>query len=370
MKPPVLAAFPPDHYLNREITWLSFNGRVLEEAADASNPWLERLKFLCIFSSNLDEYFEVRVAGLQQQLYAGIEPQDYAADGMGPAEQLVEVDARAHRLVAEQYRLLNEELIPGLASFGIEWARFGDLSKAEREFTEALFATSVYPVLTPLAIDPGHPFPHVHNKSLNVALLLEGEHAGQFQQLFAVVQVPSVLDRVVILPGGGERIRFVLLEDVIAAHLGELFGGFRVIGHTVFRVTRNTDLEINEDEAEDLLETIEESLRQRMRGDAVRLEIFADADERFVQMLVEALDLEPRDVYRVPGPVDLTALMALHRLDGFRPLRDEPLVPRVSPAIAAAGAPGNIFELIRSQDVLVHHPYESFGAVVDFVDRA
>src|SRR6185436_119485 len=349
MKPPLVAAYPPDHYLNRELTWLSFNSRVLEEAADATNPWLERLKFLCIFSSNLDEYFEVRVAGLQQQVYAGLEPQDYGADGLGPSQQLVEIDARVHRLVAEQYRLLNEQLVPGLASQGIEWARFSELSKAERDFADQLFATSVYPVLTPLAIDPGHPFPHVHNKSLNVALLLEGEHAGQFQELFAVVQVPSVLDRVVILPGGGERIRFVLLEDIISAHLSELFGGFRVIGHTVFRVTRNTDLEINEDEADDLLETIEETLRQRMRGDAVRLEISADADERFVQMLVEALDLEPRDVYRVPGPVDLTALMALHRLDGFRPLRDEPLVPRVSPAFAAAGASGNIFDLMKAQ---------------------
>ncbi len=367
MKPPVLAAFPPDHYLNRELTWLNFNARVLEEATDATNPWLERLKFLCIFSSNLDEFFEVRVAGLQQQVYAGIEPQDYGADGLGPSQQLTEIDARAHRLVAEQYRVLLEDVVPGLASSGIHWVRIADLTKAEREFADRLFATNVYPVLTPLAIDPGHPFPHVHNKSLNVALLLEGEHGGQFQELFAVVQVPSVLDRVVVLPGA-ERTRFLLLEDVIAAHLSDLFGGFRVMGHTVFRVTRNTDLEINEDEAEDLLESIEESLRQRMRGDAVRLEISADADERFVQMLGEAFDLEARDVYRVPGPVDLTPLTALNRLDGYAALHDEPLVPRVSPAFAVASS--NPFDVIRAQDVLLHHPYESFGAVVDFLDHA
>ncbi|MBI4422022.1 MAG: RNA degradosome polyphosphate kinase, partial [Gemmatimonadetes bacterium] len=306
MNRPLNATFPPDHYLNREYTWLGFNGRVLEEAADSANPWLERLKFLCIFSSNLDEFFEVRVAGLQQQLYAGIEPQDFGADGLGPAEQLAEIDTRVHRSVAEQYRLWSRELVPGLASHGIEWVRFPDLAPAEREFADSLFATSVYPVLTPLAIDPGHPFPHVHNRSVNVALLLEGEQAGQVQQLFAVVQVPSVLNRVVLLPGAGEKTRFLLLEDVVSAHLGELFGGFRVLGHTVFRVTRNTDLEIDEDEGEDLLETIEESLRLRMRGDAVRLEISADADERFVQMLTESLELEPRDVYRIPGPVDLT----------------------------------------------------------------
>jgi len=329
-RPQIPVAFPPDHYLNREITWLAFNERVLEEAADATNPPLERLKFLCIFSSNLDEFFEVRVAGLQQQLYAGIEPQDYGADGLDPGQQLGEIDVRAHRAVAEQYRLLTEELLPALASHGIEGVRVAELEKHEREFVDALFAKSVYPVLTPLAIDPGHPFPHVHNKSLNIALLLEGVHAGKFQELFAVVQVPAVLDRVVVLPKGEserERIRFVLLEDVIRAHLGELFSGFRVLGHTVFRVTRNTDLEINEDEAEDLLQAVEEGVRQRLRGDAVRLEISADADERFVQ----------------------------------------PLVPRVPQVLSTTAS---VWDVLKTQDVLLHHPYESFGPVRDFIERA
>src|SRR6266850_1676386 len=254
-RPQIPVAFPPDHYQNREISWLAFNGRVLEEAADPTNPLLERLKFLCIFSSNLDEYFEVRVAGLQQQVYAGIEPQDYGADGLGPSQQLVEIDARVHRLVAEQYRLVNEQLVPGLASQGIELARFAELSKSERDFVDQLFATSVYPVLTPLAIDPGHPFPHVHNKSLNIALVVERRNGGQPRRHFAVVQVPAVLDRVVIVSTHGEgRVRFVLLEDIIARHLGELFGGLRVVSHTVFRITRNTDLTIEEEDAEDLLE--------------------------------------------------------------------------------------------------------------------
>jgi polyphosphate kinase len=358
-------AFPADHYLNRELSWLEFNARVLEEAADASNPLLERLKFLSIFNSNLDEFYEVRVAGLQQQLYAGLEPQDYAADGMDPSRQLEAIDGRVRELLAEQERLLQQELVPALAAAGIEWVRFGQLTETERQHVETLFRDNIYPVLTPLAIDPGHPFPFVHNKSLNVVLLVESAESGQ--QLFAVVQVPAVLDRVVVLPGSREHVRFLLLEEIIAAHLGDLFGGFRVVDHSFFRVTRNSDLTIDEDEAEDLLQTIEETLRQRMRGDVVRLEILAGGDDRFAEMLMGALGIGEGEVFRTAGPVDPTALMALLKLEGFRPLRDEPLVPRVPPAFANAG---NIFDVIRKQDVLVHHPYESFGSVVDFVERA
>ena len=362
-----LPEFSQEHYLNRELSWLEFNARVLEEAADATNPILERIKFLSIVSSNLDEFFEIRVAGLQEQLYAGLEPQDFPADGLAPAEQLARIDHRVHQLVGEQYRLLHQELIGELQRSGIEWVGLPALSPAERSYVDELFAGSIYPVLTPLAIDPGHPFPHVHNKSLNIALRVERQHANQLQELFAVVQVPAVLDRVVILPGTSERVRFVLLEDIIAHHLGTLFGGFRVLGHTVFRVTRNTDLAIDEDEAEDLLQTIEEHLRQRMHGDAVRLEIEDATDERFVQMLRGALDLQVRDVYRVQGPVDLTVFMALHRLDGFRTLKDEPLVPGLPSAFASGG---DVFDLIRAQDILVHHPFESFGSVVSFIERA
>jgi polyphosphate kinase len=367
MAHPYQPAFPPDHYFNRELSWLEFNARVLEEAADKTNPPLERLKFAAIFNSNLDEFFEVRVAGLQQQLYAGIEPQDYGADGLDPAEQLSRIEVRVHALVAEMHRLLDAEIMPGLAAAGIQRVALDSLEPAERDYLDKLFAREIYPVLTPLAIDPGHPFPHVHNKSLNIVLLVENLESSQ--QLFAVVQVPALLDRVVALPGTetGERLRFVLLEEIIAAHLGDLFGGFRVLAHTVFRVTRNTDLAINEDDAEDLLQTIEETLRQRILGDAVRLEILASGDARFAQMLMGALDLRESDVYRVNGPVDVTALLALHRGEGFRALRDEPLLPRPAAAFASAENP---FDVIRGEDVLVHHPYESFGAVVDFIDRA
>src|SRR5215212_1466773 len=206
-----LPEFSPEHYLNRELSWLEFNARVLEEASDPTNPALERIKFLSIVSSNLDEFFEVRVAGLQEQLYAGLEPQDFPADGLAPTEQLARIDQRVHRLVDDQYRLLHGELIAQLQQSGIEWSQLADLSPAERRYVDSFFATSVYPVLTPLAIDPGHPFPHVHNKSLNIALLVERQHANQLQELFAVVQVPAVLDRVVTLPGTPDRVRFVLL---------------------------------------------------------------------------------------------------------------------------------------------------------------
>jgi polyphosphate kinase len=194
-------AFPADHYLNRELSWLEFNARVLEEAADATNPLLERLKFTAIFSSNLDEFFEVRVAGLQQQLYAGIEPQDYGADGLDPVEQLARIEERVHALVAEQHRLLDSEIMPGLAAAGIQRVSLEALEPAEREYLDKLFAREIYPVLTPLAIDPGHPFPHVHNKSLNIVLLVENAETGQ--QLYGVVQVPALLDRVVPLPAPG-----------------------------------------------------------------------------------------------------------------------------------------------------------------------
>jgi polyphosphate kinase len=357
--------YSSEHYLNREVSWLEFNGRVLEEAQDASNPLLERLKFISIFSSNLDEFFEVRVAGLQEQASAGLEPQDFGADGLGPAEQLAAIHPRVHGLVAEQYRVLREEVVPGLRDAVIDLVRYVQLSPEERAGVDTLFRASIYPVLTPLAIDPGHPFPHVHNKSLNIALLLRSPDDDE--PLPAVVQVPGVLDRIVPVGREPGRFRFMLLEDLIIEHVQDLFGGYRVLDATVFRVTRNTDLTLQEEEADDLLEMIEESLQQRLRSDAVRLEIASDAADQFVDMLVEALELDTRDVYRIGGPVDLAMLMPLSRLDGFPALRDEPLVPRPAAPLASGR---DLFEVIRQQDVLVHHPYESFGSVVDFVERA
>jgi polyphosphate kinase len=364
---------PPDPalFINRELSWLDFNERVLEEARDPSNPLLERLRFLTISASNLDEFFEVRVAGLQAQLYDGLEPQDAPPDGMGPLAQLTELARRAHDFVARQYETWHAVLRPELARHGIRVCSLDALTAAQNAFLDGYFDTQVYPVLTPLAIDPAHPFPHLHNKSLNLILRIETIGQDPPRQLYAVLQVPSVLNRLVPLPdeGDGQR-RFVMLEDVIGPRLDALFGGFRVAARAAFRVTRNSDLTIQETEVRSsLLSTIQENLRQRKWGAAVRLEISDRADEGFLAQLqtAPALDLDDRDVYKVAGPVDLTALAALCKLEGFRELKEPPYEPQM-PAPLANRA--NIFVAIREQDLLVHHPYESFGAVVQFIEQA
>jgi polyphosphate kinase len=367
------AVTPPDPslFINRELSWLDFNERVLEEARDPSNPLLERLRFLAIGASNLDEFFEVRVAGLQAQLYDNLEPQDAPPDGLGPLAQLTEIARRAHDFVARQYEVWQAEIRTKLAQLGITICDVDDLSAAQNTFLDQYFDDEVYPVLTPLAIDPAHPFPHLHNKSLNLILRIEAIGQSPPRQLYAVLQVPSVLHRLVPLPdeGDGQR-RFVLLENVIGPRLDALFGGFRVAARAAFRVTRNSDLTIQETEVKSsLLSTIQETLRQRKWGAAVRLEIADRAEEDFLEQLqtAPALDLDARDVYRVPGPVDLTALAALCRLEGFRELKEPPFEPQMpAPFVNRA----NVFATIREQDILVHHPYESFGSVVQFIEQA
>jgi polyphosphate kinase len=361
----------PTLYINRELSWLEFNERVLEEARDPSTPLLERLRFLAISASNLDEFFEVRVAGLQAQLYDNLEPQDIPPDGMGPLTQLVEIARRAHDFVARQYEVWRSEIRPKLAEHGILVCKPDDLTDAQNAFLDEYFDAQVYPVLTPLAIDPAHPFPHLHNKSLNLILRLETIGQDPPRQLYAVLQVPSVLSRLVPLPdaGDGQR-RFVLLEDVIGPRLDSLFGGFRVNARVAFRVLRNSDLSIQENEVKaSLLSTIQETLRQRKWGAAVRLEIVDTADDGFLAQLqtAPALDLDDRDVYKVPGPVDLTALTALCKLDGFRELKEPPFEPQMAGPLASRS---NVFAAIREQDILVHHPYESFNSVIQFIEQA
>lgn len=361
----------PSLYINRELSWLDFNERVLEEARDPSVPLLDRLKFLAISASNLDEFFEVRVAGLQAQLYDNLEPQDYPPDQMSPLMQLTEISRRAHDFVARQYATWTEQIRPELADHGLIICDAEDLTPQRNLFLDHYFQTQVYPVLTPLAIDPAHPFPHLHNKSLNLILRIEAIGQEQPRQLYAVLQVPSVLSRLVPLPeeGDGKR-RFVLLEKVIAPRLDAVFGGFKVANRVAFRVTRNSDLTIQENEVKtSLLSTIQENLRQRKWGAAVRLEISERADDGFLAQLqtAPALDLDDRDVYKVPGPVDLTCLLAIYKLDGFRELKEPPYEPQMPTALANRA---NVFAAIREQDILVHHPYESFGAVVQFIEQA
>ncbi len=367
-----VAALPdPSLFINRELSWLDFDERVLEEARDPSSPLLEQLRFLAISASNLDEFFEVRVAGLQAQLYDNLEPQDTPPDGMGPLAQVTEISRRAHDFVARMYEAWHDELRPQLARYGILVCEHADLDEAQKAYLDEYFDTQVYPVLTPLAIDSAHPFPHLHNKSLNLILRIETLGLDPPRQLYAVLQVPTVLNRLVALPDVGDgRHRFVLLESAIAPRLDALFGGFKVAASVAFRVTRNSDLTIQETEIKSsLLSTVQETLRMRKWGDAVRLEIDERADEGFLAQLqmTSALDLDSRDVYKVAGPVDLTVLAALWKIEGFRELKEPPYEPQ-TPAVLANGA--DIFAAIREQDLLVHHPYESFESVIQFIQQA
>src|SRR5450432_514667 len=263
-------------FLNRELSSLEFNNRVLDEARDPSVPLVERLKFLTILASNLDEFFMVRVAGLKQQLSGNVA--ETPPDGLTAAEQLAAISARSHAMVAEQYRIWREDVAPGIAEAGIRLLRPQDLTPEQKAHLSAYFAREVWPVLTPLAVDSGHPFPMLRNRSLNLAILIhrEREKTTRPETIVAVVQVPSVLPRITEVPGAG-RFSFMLLEDLIAMHAGDLFPGFHVVGCSPFRVTRNFDLSIDEDEADDLLKTIQKELRRRERGSAVRLEITEDA---------------------------------------------------------------------------------------------
>jgi polyphosphate kinase len=361
----------PDLFINRELSWLDFNDRVLEEACDRSNPLLDRLRFLAISASNLDEFFEVRVAGLQAQLFEDLEPQDTPPDGMGPLAQLQEIGRRTHDFVRRQYDVWHQQLRPELVKHGIVVCDPDSLTDKQNAYLDEYFDSQVYPVLTPLAIDPAHPFPHLHNKSLNLILRIETVGSDAPRQPYAVLRVPAVLNRLVPLPDEGDgQHRFVLLEDVIGPRLDSLFGGFRVAGRVAFRVTRNSDLTIQESEVKgSLLSTIQETLRQRKWGAAVRLEIGDSADDGFVTQLqtAQSLELDDRDVFRVPGPIDLTALVALCKIDGFRELKEPPFEPQ---RIAPFANRSNVFTAIREQDILVHHPYESFSSVVQFIEQA
>jgi polyphosphate kinase len=355
----------PALYINRELSWLEFNRRVLEEAKDPKVHLLERLKFLAIFSSNLDEFFMVRVGGLLQKVHAGI-TRSFGADRMLPKEQLERISQTVGEMVQEQYRVLAEEVLPALEQEGIVIRRgTKDLSDAERRHLREVFRKEVFPVLTPLAIDPGHPFPHLANKSLNLAVVLE--RPKHPDKLFAVVQVPAVLRRFVQLPAD-KGVVFAPLETAIRLHLEDLFPGMTLDHATMFRVTRDSEYEIDDDEVEDLLKAIEESVRKRRRGTAVRLEVEADAPEEVVHFLTTALDLDTvADVFAVPGLLDLTGLFQVYGLPGYPQLKDPEFVPQAVPDFATAPS---IWSAIRARDILVHHPYESFTPVVEFIEAA
>jgi polyphosphate kinase len=393
----------PSLYINRDLSWLEFNRRVLAEARDPSVPMLERLKFLAIFSSNLDEFFMVRVGNTQQKVQSRI-PTGSGADQMPPAVQLEQIRQRVRELVAEQYRCLHEDVLPVLRDRGIVIRSAHELSEDELRYVRDLFRREIFPILTPLATDPAHPFPHLLNRSLNLAVTLR--RPGETETLYALVQVPSVLSRFVELPaslGGSEGSKdsrvlpleavrraeqngepstsgsstgygltpsptfaFVPLEEMIRLHLSDLFPGMELIRAVAFRVTRDSEYELD-DEVDDLLEEIEAHVKARRRGHPVRLEIEADAPPELVQFLADGLKLPLADVYLIPGLLDLTGLFQVYNVPGFADLRDPPFVPAPVPAFTQAATP---WAAIRSRDILVFHPYESFGPVVDFIEAA
>jgi polyphosphate kinase len=357
-------------YLNRELSWLEFNARVLAEAESETVPLLERLKYHTIVSSNLDEFFMVRVAGLKQQLTG--EVGEIAPDGMTVAEQLTSIATRVHALVERQTANLVSNLLPKLAKEGIVLVKPEHLPPESQAVIDQRFDKEIFPILTPIAIDPGHPFPHLRNKSLNLGVMFQREAAVEVA--FGVVQVPMMLARLIEVSGvknddgSAAKHAFVLLEDLIARHVGTIFPSVRLRGVYVFRVTRNFDLEIDEEEGEDLLQTIQQELRRRERGNAVRLEVAGEPTPASLAKLVKALKLDPdRDVYRTTGMLNVSDLMQLVARDERRDLRDEPFTSLAVPPLRDSD---DIFATIREGDVLLHQPYESFDGVVDLIARA
>ncbi|MGP8198870.1 MAG: polyphosphate kinase 1 [Limisphaerales bacterium] len=357
----------PHHLLNRELSWLEFNQRVLEEALDPSTPLLERLRFFCAFSSNLDEFFEVRVAGLKQQMESPVV--ERSADGLTATETLQAVNRRVRRLVERQYACWRNELRPELARHGIRFLRFAELSKADLSWVEHFYRAQVRPVLTPLGLDTAHPFPQLLNKSLNMIVQLEmGASGSGVQQRLAVVQVPRVLPRLVQLPHpGSKKQQYLFLGEIIGHFLADLFPGTNIPGCWNFRVTRNNELYANEEEAAELLKAVESELQSRRRGVAVRLEVEQGCPPEIRAMLLENLGLKNEDLFVINGPINPIRLMAVAEGDHSPELREPPWV---APAPAALREETDFFDAIRRGDILLHHPYENFGSVVDFLKQA
>lgn len=357
----------PALYINRELSFLEFQRRVLEQAKDPSVPLLERVRFLTICSTNLDEFFEIRVSGLKQELAYGV-PQ-HEPDGLPVGESLRRIGGVAHDIVAEQYRVLNAELLPALARDGIRILKRSEISGKQAAWIRRYFTTEVLPVLTPMGLDPAHPFPRVLNKGLNVIVALEGKDAFGRSAARAVIQVPRALPRVIALPRkvAGSPHDFVMLSSIIHAHVADLFPGMDVTGAHQFRVTRNSDLWVDEEEVTNLLQALEGELPTRNYGDAVRLEVADTCPEEIWKFLLWNLQLEEQDLYRVSGPVNLHRLAALHEVVDRRDLKYEVLRPAMPRRMERDA---DVFEVIRRGDVLLHHPFESFTPVLDLLRQA
>ncbi len=350
----------PENLINRELSWLEFNERVLEEARDPRNPLLERGKFLSIVTSNLDEFFMVRVGSLKERLHAGSEKPDPA--GLTPGMQLKSIAHRAHRMMEDQYQIYNRSFFPMLRREGIGIVTRGQIENEHYARMKEYFDQDVFPVLTPMAVDPGRPFPLILNRSLNIGLFLEREG---HEPVFATVQVPSVLPRLVPLEPGKNT--FALLEDVISLFLPELFPRQKILMSTYYRITRNADMELKEEDAPDLLQEMAKSVKKRKWGEAVRLEVSSDAQKELVEYLTRVLELGEKDVYYLDGPLDLGFTSKFAKLNGTSHLQFPPLEPQTPADLLDEG---DLFAAIRKHDIFLHHPYESFDSVVSFVEQA
>ena len=361
---PELDDLPQERFLDRELSWLHFNKRVLELAEDPNLPLLERVRFLAIFTSNLDEFFMVRVAGLKRRIAAGVAVR--AASGLMPREVLEQIWSTTGELMRRQSELFREEIIPALAKQDIELLRWADLSREEQKQMKRLFRERVFPVLTPLAVDPAHPFPYISGLSLNLAVLVRNPKTKK--EHFARVKVPPIFSRFVAV---GEQ-RFVPLEDVISEHLKMLFPGMTVVAVHTFRVTRNEDLEVEEDDAENLLAALEKELLRRRFGPPVRLEVEESIDDHILDLLVSELGVSRAEVYRIPGPLDLRGLNDIADLDRAE-LKFPAFVPATHTALAEveSASPVDVFKALQRRDVLLHHPYDSFSTSVQrFIEQA
>jgi polyphosphate kinase len=355
----------PSLFLNRELSWLEFNARVLAEASDDRVPLYERLKFLAIFSTNLDEFFMVRVAGLLAQLSGEVD--EVSPDGMDADQQIATLAKRAHELVEEHYRLWNRGIRKELRAAGLAIVAPDELDVKEQAALDEHFDKNIFPVLTPIAIDPAHPFPHVRNKGINVGIIFE-KRPQSAEPSFGLVQVPTTLSRLVRVPIEGTRRAFVQLEDLIVRHRQKIFPQLRISGTYVFRVTRNFDIEVDDEEAADLLLTVQAGLRRRERGRAVRLEVSENTPEASIQWLCRELRLErQRDVYPADGPLSLADMTVLTSGDERRDLRDEAFTPQHVPPLRDSD---DLFGTIAERDILLYHPYESFEAITDFLGQA
>ena len=361
-----VADLPDDRFNNRELSWLAFNERVLALAEDESKPLLERLKFLAIFASNLDEFYMVRIAGLMRRADMGL--QVTSADGLSPREVLAALAKRTRELVTRHAQCFQQKVLPLLEGEGIHIRAWGALDADEQRRLAEYFQAKVFPVLTPLAVDPSHPFPYISGLSLNLAVLVRNPEDSV--ERFARVKVPNNVPRFVVVSHSAVEAEYLPLEELIAAHLPMLFPGMEVVEHHLFRVTRNADFEVAEDRDEDLLQALERELMRRRFGPAVRLEVTDDIDDEVVELLTSEIDVVPDEVLRVPGLLDLTALHQIYDID--RPgLKDRPFVPRTSPSFAEGETPKSVFATLRDGDVLVHHPYESFATSTQrFIEQA